>query len=389
MIMNTFSKKALKIICCTAVLFSCSKEENNTQANSVDNPYDTELNGDISTQELDTETLSESLKELISTTSTDNENFITNVTVQGTELTLDPTKTYHLTGAYVIKEGVTLNILAGTKIVAQKGVGVHIVVSKGAKLNILGELNNPVEIVSEEGNSGDWGGIVICGKAKTTLGEDIRTEVGGYYYGGSQDDDNSGTIQYLVLKGAGAKISQDRSEFNGLSLYAVGSGTSLSNIAIINSGDDGIAFFGGGVDATNIYIENAKDDAVDWTEGWSGTLSNTYVKHTQDFNQENQTYTALEAQGDNNNPKISNFTAVSTVANIGLQFKGNSGADINNLHLGGYTHQIIFTDQDDQELTDIPLNTVKVDGQSVTSDAQYTLSQENHVDYTSFGLGLE
>ena len=29
-----------------------------------------------------------------------------------------------------------------------------------------------------------------------------------------------------------------------------------------------------------IYLENNEDDSVDWTEGWNGTLTNTYISHT-------------------------------------------------------------------------------------------------------------
>src|SRR5690606_17014579 len=111
-----------------------------------------------------------------------------------------------------------------------------------------------------------------------------------------------------------------------------------SNIAIIDGADDGVEFFGGTVDATNVYVEDLEDDAIDWTEGWNGTLTNTYVVHNREFS------TAIEADGANNNPQIVNFTAVSTVGGTALQFKVESGATITGLSLNGYDTSLDFRD---------------------------------------------
>src|SRR5690606_2119940 len=131
---------------------------------------------------------------------------------------------------------------------------------------------------SAGGNPGDWGGLLLCGEGITTEGIDAIAEVGGLIYGGTNNSDNSGSIEYLVIRGAGAQINSE-SQYNGLTLYAVGSGTSISNIAVIDGADDGIEFFGGAVSATDLYFENNEDDSVDWTEGWNGTITNTYILH--------------------------------------------------------------------------------------------------------------
>ena len=67
-------------------------------------------------------------------------------------------------------------------------------------------------------------------------------------------------------------------EFNGLSLFAVGNGTTINNISILNGADDGIEFFGGTVNVSNIISVGNEDDAFDWTEGWNGTATNIYTK---------------------------------------------------------------------------------------------------------------
>ena len=61
-----------------------------------------------------------------------------------------------------------------------------------------------------------------------------------------------------------------------MTLNGVGSGTVLSNIAILNGDDDGIEFFGGTVNASNILVVNAKDDMFDFTQGYVGTCTNLY-----------------------------------------------------------------------------------------------------------------
>ena len=129
---------------------------------------------------------------------------------------------------------------------------------------------------SADGAPGDWGGLTICGNAPTTAGDDAQAEVGGFIYGGSNAADNSGSINYLVIKGTGAQINSD-SQYNGISLYAVGSGTTISNVSVINGADDGIEFFGGTVNASNLLVWAQGDDALDIDQAYSGTIDNALV----------------------------------------------------------------------------------------------------------------
>ncbi|WP_298364541.1 hypothetical protein [uncultured Lutibacter sp.] len=285
--------------------------------------------------------------------------------------TLTADTNYALTGSYIVQEGVTLTIEAGTKITADKGgVDVYIAVLKGGKIDIQGTETNPVIMSSVNPAPADWGGLTICGKATTTAGIDAEAEVGGFIYGGTIDDDNSGSIKYLVIKGTGAQINSE-SQYNGISLYAVGSGTVIENVAVIDGADDGIEFFGGSASVTNIYLENNEDDSIDWTEGWNGTVTNTYISHTiAGFS------TAFEGDKDNNNPKFVNVTAISTVNGTALQFKKESGATITNLYLEGYAKNIDMKDGG-------ALSNVKIDGVDVVVNANYNLGTK--VDISSWG----
>ena len=253
-------------------------------------------------------------------------------------LTLDPNVAYQLTGSFSVEPGFKLTIPAGTKITANVGQEIYIVVKKGAQIDIQGSQSNPVIMASANSNPGDWGGLVILGDAKTTEGVDATAEVGGFIYGGNDNQDDSGSIRYLIIEGAGAQINAD-SQYNGLTLYAVGSGTTIENIALINGADDGVEFFGGTVSVKNMYLENNEDDAIDWTEGWSGTVTNSYILHTKaGFS------TAVEADGLNNNPKLINLTAVSSKGGTALQFKKESGATISGLSLTGYDTSVDMKD---------------------------------------------
>ena len=286
------------------------------------------------------------------------------------DLTLDPAVTYNLSGDVRVAEGVTLTIPAGTEIVSAVGTGNYLAVLQGGRIDIQGTAAEPVVMRSSSGNAGSWGGLLLCGNAPTTAGTNVTAEVGGLVYGGTNEGDNSGTINYLIIRDAGAQINAD-SQYNGLSLYAVGSGTTISNVAIINGADDGVEFFGGTANASNIYLENNEDDAVDWTEGWNGTLSDTYVVNTiQGFS------TAIEADGTASNPTINNFTAISSTGGLAIQMRAASTATINGFSATGFDLLFEFAG------TSTPAELV-IDGEAANTadDAVYQSSPVNAGDF--------
>ena len=283
--------------------------------------------------------------------------------------TLDPSVEYQLTGYYSVAEGATLTIPAGTTINTAIGTDVFIAVQQGGMIDIQGTADAPVRM--KPSGEGVWGGLILLGRAETTAGADAKAEVNDLVYGGTDSEDNSGSINYLIIENSGAQISAD-SQYNGLTLYAVGSGTTIENVALLNGEDDGVEFFGGSVSASNIYVENLQDDAIDWTEGWNGTLSNTYVKHTR-----NDFSTAIEADGNEVQPTITNFTAVSETGGTALQFKANSGAIITGLSLSGYDTSIELADEDQGDFTNIQI-------EGIDSNPNETYETEAIVDVAIF-----
>lgn len=202
------------------------------------------------------------------------------------DLTLDPDTEYIVTGPVLMADGTTLTIPAGMTIRAEPvGVNAYIAIQQGAQINAAGTANSPIIMTSNAGSpsSGDWGGLVICGRApinSTANGstDTATSEVGGLSYGGDTAADNSGNLQYVRIEYAGGAIDGN-AELNGLSLYAVGNGTMIDYVQIYEGSDDGVEFFGGTVNVSHLAVVNAEDDSVDWTEGYTGTITDVYVQH--------------------------------------------------------------------------------------------------------------
>ena len=199
------------------------------------------------------------------------------------DLTLKSGVAHNLIGALLVKDGATLTIEAGVTINALAGgTDVYILVERGGKIIANGTAANPIKFTSSATSpkAGDWGGIILNGKAPLSRQNgsesNAATEVkNSILFGGSIANDNSGILNYVILEYTGARID-DEAEHNGLTLNGVGSGTVLSNIAIIDGDDDGIEFFGGTVNASNILVVNAKDDMFDFSQGYVGTCTNLY-----------------------------------------------------------------------------------------------------------------
>lgn len=270
----------------------------------------------------------------------DPNNFKGDVT-SGTTLTLDPTKVYKLTGPLVVKDGGKLIIPAGTRIEATGGTSAYVTVEQGGQIMANGTASAPVVFTSTTATPGAWGGIVICGKAPINKGTTASSEVGNATYGGTVTNDNSGNLTFVRIEYAGAIFNADK-EFNGLSLFGVGNGTQINNVAVINGSDDGIEFFGGTVNVNNIVSVGNEDDAFDWTEGWNGTALGVYSKRRAD----NTGNRGIEADNNSNNndanprsnPTIKNatFIGATTGEADGLKLRVGTYGTFDNIILSGW-----------------------------------------------------
>lgn len=266
----------------------------------------------------------------------------------GDKLVLDATKTYTMTGPVIVNNGAELTIPAGTKINCTGGTSTYVAVAQGGKIFINGTAANPVIFSSTNAKKSDWGGIVICGRAPINAGASATSEVASLTYGGTVADDSSGSITYTQIRYAGARFL-DTKEYNGLSLFGVGSGTKIDGVSVIDGADDGIEFFGGTVNVSNIISVNNDDDAFDWTEGWNGTATNIYAKRTSatvgnrgieaDNNSKNRSATPLS------NPTIKNATFIgyttSDTEGAGTNiFREGTSATLDNIVFSGWATAI-------------------------------------------------
>ncbi|MEZ5055162.1 MAG: hypothetical protein R2807_10450 [Chitinophagales bacterium] len=172
-----------------------------------------------------------------------------------------------------------LTIESGTVIVGKKGTTGEnpgtLVIHRDSKIYAEGTASKPIVFTSAEltKQPGDWGGLVICGRAKNNLPGGYATLEGGYgaHHGGTNDADNSGILKYVRLEYAGYPILTDK-EINTLTLGSVGSGTTISHIQASYGLDDAFEWFGGTVNCDHLISFKTTDDDFDCDFGYTGKV---------------------------------------------------------------------------------------------------------------------
>lgn len=175
-----------------------------------------------------------------------------------------------------------MNIPPGTVIKSQHGFSNYILVLQGGKIFAKGTAEKSILMTADifNASAGHGGGLIINGKGRLSgvAGETATgtTEINSaYLYGGDTDADSSEEFTYVRLEYCGAR-SGPEIEHNGLTLNGVGSGTIIKDIFILESGDDGIQFFGGAVNVMNLLVVTPSDNMFAMTQGYSGRIDNCY-----------------------------------------------------------------------------------------------------------------
>lgn len=222
---------------------------------------------------------------------------------------------YVLRGAVFVEEGATLNIAAGTRVIGEAGSVGTLIVKRGGRLNAIGTRTAPVVFTSDQavGNRarGDWGGIILNGRAPVNLeGGEGAGEGDTGVYGGNNPSDTSGTMRYVRVEFAGVEFSPDN-ELNGIAFQGVGRGGSYEYIQVHMNRDDALEWFGGTADIKYAVASNAADDSFDWTFGWSGRAQ--FIAITQRGDDADNGIEADNNEFNNNllprsNPQIYNIT---------------------------------------------------------------------------------
>jgi hypothetical protein len=212
-----------------------------------------------------------------------------------------------LNGAVFVMSNAVLNIEAGTVIKGHNlgGQGTNVAalyITQGAKIYAEGTPQNPIIFTADVDDTtvsddidiyarGLWGGLVIFGNSVLNgaidaggnaqpLGSKYEVyegltdlTLGGqqvFRFGGNDDNDNSGVLRYVSLRHGGAVLAPNK-EINGLSLGAVGRGTTIEYVEAYGAADDGFEFFGGTVNTKYLVSSFNDDDSFDTDMGYRGT----------------------------------------------------------------------------------------------------------------------
>lgn len=210
-----------------------------------------------------------------------NVNVTANIT---TNTTWTAGNTYYLKGQIYVKSNAILTIEPGVVIKGDHtATGAGLFVTKGAKVNAIGTATSPIVFTSDQPAgqrlTGDWGGVVLLGKASYNINnginniEGIPTSADTEFGGGLTPDDNdsSGTLKYVRIEFAGY-VYAPNAEINGLTFGAVGRGTTIDYVQVSHANDDSFEWFGGTVNCKHLVAFRGLDDDFDTDNGFSGNV---------------------------------------------------------------------------------------------------------------------
>ncbi len=315
-------------------------------------------------------------------------NGVTYNKVEGTineNLTFSSDKNWLLSGGVFIDDNTKLTINGGQTIYADINVTTFLSIKQGGKIMAEGSNTNPIVFTPLKDNPtyGDWGGIIINGKAKLNTGLTAEGEGGTGIYGGNNDEDNSGVLRYVRVEYAGKILGTDN-ELNGFSFNGVGSGTVVEYIQAYKGSDDGIEFFGGTVNVRYAVSTHNQDDAFDWTHGWRGKGQYWYVQQGVDGGDR-----GIEADNNSDdntlapysNPTLANITLNGVDdgdgLNTGMRLREGTKGQIYNAYVTGFPKYGVRVSEETS------LNHV-VNGELFVANSTITGNGTNFKDCSSF-----
>jgi hypothetical protein len=258
----------------------------------------------------------------------------------------------------IVEAGATLAFATNAQFVA---------IHRGSQLTAIGTAVAPITFTSQSDVQGtvgpedvqQWGGMLVAGFGidndcayTGTLGTDLALTGECHIpaeglsgnaeirYGGINNADNSGRLEFVVIKHTGNQIGTGN-ELNGVTFGGVGSNTTINNLQVYSTFDDGIELFGGAVNINNFVSLYARDDSIDIDSGYQGTISNALVIQSEgDANHciesdgidgfSGKSAAEVEliiAQGINSRPTIENLTCI-----INASSEDGTATDAPNTH---------------------------------------------------------
>lgn len=292
------------------------------------------------------------------------------------DVTLDPNvNNFVLRGRVVVKNGAVLTIKAGTTITVDPAESLEekgaLIVARSSQIIVNGTVDNPVVFTSGADNKkpGDWVGVIVLGSARTNRPENEMYIAPKYMmyvpgmgesddllFGGDQDAHSSGSIKFLRLEYTGALNPENEEEWaidhaSGLMLGGVGSGTTLENVMVKHSRDDGFQFVGGKVNGKFLISYDNGDDNFDFDRGYTGRLQ-FVISYRPSASKVGIRANGVESLNDKEatevlpytHPVISNMTIIGpaeaqpeTDQSQGVYIRKNTRFTIQNSIIAGYT----------------------------------------------------
>ena len=179
---------------------------------------------------------------------------------------------------------VTLTIDPGVILIGAPGAS-WLAVNRGNRIQAVGTATQPIIFTSRdnvtgqvtETSQGQWGGVVLMGRARvtdcatgTTASNNCERQTEGAVnparFGGTDDAYNAGRMSYVQIRYSGFILSNNI-ELQSLTTEGTGTGTVLDHIMSYNSSDDGIEIFGGSVNMKHYISVGADDDSLDVDTG--------------------------------------------------------------------------------------------------------------------------
>lgn len=264
---------------------------------------------------------------------------------------------------YVFVESGTLTIEPG--VIVKGDTGSALVITREAKLNAVGTAEKPIVFTSSQAEgtraAGDWGGVVLLGKATINVAGGENT-IEGFFatsgdtrtkYGGGDDAHDCGKLKYARIEFAGYELAEDN-ELNGLTMGACGTATDIDYVQVHKGADDGVEMFGGTAGLKHIVISQPDDDGLDYDLGWRGKVQFLVVQQNATVGNR-----AIEASGNKNDnvaqphsvPEIWNATffgsgraAGTAPAQEGLVFNTGAGGLLRNVIVANFADKAVDVD---------------------------------------------
>jgi hypothetical protein len=225
------------------------------------------------------------------------------VTIQG-DITADRTLTndteWDVKGVVYVKNGATMTIEPGTFVIGQPGTTPPsaLIITQNGKIMASGTKSRPIVMTSSlpfgQRTRGDWGGLVMLGKAPINVGGNIpggtgicppegcKNAPGTFYieglvgnadsvYGGTDANHNCGTLRYVRVEYARTILSPNN-ELNSFTWGGCGKQTVAEHLQAIYGKDDSFEWFGGTMDAKWLVGGLGADDFTDYQLGYTGRV---------------------------------------------------------------------------------------------------------------------